>query len=227
MSWPLVSVGRGSWVAALCAVTLMTMACRSRDGSEIAVTPPAAQLSVASPPQWRPGDRWVYEWKSGSESGTKTMEVLEIREVKGVEYYVVRLGDVNHYYTRDLRWAAAIRDSTVEARMVPPHPWYSWPLEVGHRWVHRGTWEDRGVTRPSNDTFAVVAVETIDVPSGKFQALKVAREGSGQGLDEYWYVPAVRSYARWIGRRGDVTFEERLREYQPAPRLIPDASGPR
>lgn len=227
MRWPLVSVGRGSSVAALCAVTLMTVACRSRDASEVAATPPAAQLSVTSPPQWRPGDRWVYEWNSGRESGTKTMEVLEIREVKGVEYYVVRLGEVNHYYTLDLSWAAAIRGSTVEARMVPPHPWFAWPLEMGRRWIHRGTWEDRGVSRPSNDTFGVVAIETIDVPWGRFQALKVARESSGHGHDEYWYVPAVRSYARWIGRRGDVTFEERLREYQPAPRLIPDASGPR
>jgi hypothetical protein len=33
---------------------------------------------------------------------------------------VVRLGDLDHYYTRGLDWAAAVRTSTVEARMIPP-----------------------------------------------------------------------------------------------------------
>ncbi|MGH7322570.1 MAG: hypothetical protein ACRELA_23510 [Candidatus Rokuibacteriota bacterium] len=218
--------GRAGWcVVALCVLTVMTAACRSRDGGGAAVVAPAStsglRLSVASPPDWRPGDRWVYEWSSGRESGTKTVEVVEVREVNGIQYYIVRLGDVDHYYTRELHWAAAIRDSTVEARMVPPHPWFAWPLEVGRRWLHRGTWEDRGATRPANDTFAVVAAETVEVPAGTFQALKVARESSVQGHDEYWYVPAVRSYARWVGRRGEVGFEERLREYRPAPRVVP------
>ncbi len=221
------SGARQGWrVAALCFVAAIPAACRSGDAGGAGVSPripvSAPQLSVASPPEWKAGDRWIYEWSSGSESGTKTVEVVETREVNGVRYYVVRLGDVDHYYTEKLHWAAAVRDSTVEARMVPPHPWFAWPLEVGRRWLHRGTWEDRGATRPADDTFAVVAAETVEVPAGKFQALKVARESSVQGVDEYWYVPAVRSYARWVGRRGDVTFEERLREYRPAPRVIPD-----
>lgn len=218
----------GCRIAALCVAAVMMVACRSGDGTTgTAPSVSASQISIAEPPEWRPGDRWVYEWTSGSESGTKTLEVMEIREVKGVRYYVVRLSDVDHYYTRELHWAAAIRNSTVEARMVPPHPWFVWPLTVGRRWVHQGTWEDRGATRPVNDTFSVVAVEAVDVPAGTFQAVKLARESSAQGLDEYWYVSAVRSYVRWIGQRGNVTFEERLREYHAAPRLIPRPEPPR
>lgn len=221
---------RLGWCLVVLGVLTATSACGSHEGGAPALAPaplPTQGLHVDSAPEWRPGDRWVYEWTSGSDRGTKTVEVTEIRELKGVQYYIVRLGDIDHFYTRELHWAAAVRDSTVEARMIPPHAWFVWPLEVGRRWVHRGTWEDRGTTRPTNDSFAVVAAETVEVPAGAFQALKVARESSIQGLDEYWYAPAVRSYARWIGRRGDVSFEERLREYRPAPRLIPDASGPR
>lgn len=227
------SVGRrwGWRVGALCAIAVVMAACRASDQHGVVVTAPASaaasSVSVAEPPEWRPGDRWVYEWTSGKESGTKTVEMTERREVNGVHYYVVRLSDVDHYYTRELHWAAAIKNSTVEARMVPPHPWFVWPLAVGRRWVHQGTWEERGVTRPVTDTFAVVTEESVEVPAGTFRAVKLARESSGQGLDEYWYVSAVRSYARWIGRRGDIRFEERLREYQAAPRLIPDPTPPR
>ena len=224
--------GRWGWcVAAVCVAAVTLAACRTGDKDRAAATAPASvsppKPAVAGPPEWRPGDRWVYEWTSGSESGTKTVDVMETREVNGVRYYVVRLSDVDHYYTSELHWAAAIRNSTVEARMVPPHPWFVWPLAVGRRWVYQGTWEDRGVTRPVNDTFAVVAIEPVEVPAGTFRAVKLARESSGQALDEYWYVSAVRSYARWIGKRGDVTFEERLREYRAAPRLIPESEPPR
>lgn len=224
------SLARGRWdwsVAALCVAAVMMAACRSGDGGGAAGTAPPVSVFITEAPEWRPGDRWVYEWTSGSEKGAKTVEVIEIREVKGVHYYVVRLSDVDHYYTRELHWAAVVRNSTVEARMVPPHPWFVWPLTVGRRWVHRGTWEDRGATRSVNDTFTVVAAEAVDVPAGTFQAMKLARESSVQGSDEYWYVSSVRSYARWIGRRGDVTFEERLREYHAAPRLIPESEPPR
>ena len=46
-------------------------------------------------------------------------------------------------YTRSRNWAAAIRTSKVEARMIPPHPWLAWPLEVGKRWTYQGVWKSR------------------------------------------------------------------------------------
>ena len=183
-------------------------------------------LSVASPPEWRPGDRWTYDVVSGSDKSAKTLEVIEVREMGSVPYYVVRLGDIDHYYTRNLNWAAAIRDSKVEARMTPPHQGFVWPLEVGKRWTYQGVWEDQNSHRDINDRFAVVAVETVDVLAGRFETLKIVREGSTPGSDEYWFAPAVRSYVRWVSRRGDVQFEERLREYRPAPRLIQEPIVP-
>jgi len=177
-------------------------------------------LSVASAPEWRPGDRWTYDVIRGADTSTKTLEVVEVREMGSVPYYVVRLGDVDHYYTRNLNWAAAIRDAKVEARMSPPHQGFVWPLEVGKRWTYQGVWEDHESHRDINDRFAVVAIEIVDVLAGRFEALKIVREGSTPGSDEYWFAPAARSYVRWVSRRGDVQFEERLREYRPAPRLI-------
>lgn len=202
------------------ATVLLLTACAGREISPAAPgKPPLTQ--VDSPPEWRAGDRWVYDWTSGTNVGTKTVEVLEIKEVNTIQYYVVKIGDLNHYYTLDFKWAATVRDGRVEARMVPPQPWFAWPLEIGKRWVHRGSYEERDRKQEQNETFAVVTTETVEVPAGRFHAFKVVREASRLESDQYWYAPEVRWYVKWIGRRGQVQFEERLREYQAAPRLIP------
>src|SRR5688572_30973044 len=72
-----------------------------------AEAPRPAIASSHAAPTWLPGDLWVYEWTSGKESGTKTVEVLGVREASNARYYVLRIGDVEHYYTDGLHWAAA------------------------------------------------------------------------------------------------------------------------
>ncbi len=176
----------------------------------------AAAPAVA--PVWQVGERWVYEWTIGKESGTKTIEVIDVRDLNGVRYYVVRLGDSEHYYTQALHWAAAVREGKVEARMVPPQPWFVWPLAPGARWVHQGRFEQGEGVMAHDDRFTVVGPEPVEVPAGRYEAVKLVRETNQRDGDEYWYAPDVHWYARWLGRRGDSQFEERLREYRPAPR---------
>lgn len=211
------------WAALLGIITLWLGACAKREIEPPAVAlPPIARVSL--PADWRPGDRWVYDWISGSATGTKTVEVLEIKEVNEVRYYVVAVGDMEHYYTLDFSWSGSVRDSKVQARMVPPQPWFVWPLEVGRRWGHRGVYEAKEEKKEQDDAFAVVAAETVEVPAGRFPTLKVVREASNRDTDEYWYSPEVRWYVKWIGRRGKVKFEEWLREYHRAPHLIPESA---
>ena len=201
-----------------CALALWLSACATPGIPLPATVPAQSAARVDSPPEWRPGDRWVYEWTSGADTGTKSMEVIESTDINNVRYYIVRVGDVSHYYTVDLHWAGSARASTVEARMVPPEPWFAWPLEVGRQWSHRGTFEERDSRTQHNDTFQVVAAESVRVSAGQFHALQVVREMDQQLSDQYWYAPEVRWYVRWISRRGKIQFEERLREYHPAPR---------
>ncbi len=209
------------WRAALLGViTLSLVACAGQEGP-----PPPTRIN--SPPTWRPGDSWVYDWKSGADSGTKTAEVFQIEELNKVRYYVLRIGHVYHYYTLDFKWTGSVRDGRVEARMVPPQPWFVWPLEVGRRWVHRGTYEQRDERKEQNDTFAVVSAETISVPAGRFYAFKVIREASPTNSDQYWYAPEVGWYVKWIGQRGKVQFEEQLRKFIPAQTLIPEPAPER
>lgn len=183
-------------------------------------SPPTTAAPVEAP-KWQIGDRWVYDWTFGTESGTKTVEVVDLRDLNGVSYFVVRLGDSEHYYTQALHWAAAVRDGKVEARMVPPQPWFMWPLVAGTRWTHQGRFEQREGAAMFDDRFVVIGPEPVEVPAGRYEAIKLMRQTDRRDGDEYWYAPDVRWYARWIGRRGDSQFEERLREYRataPRPR---------
>jgi hypothetical protein len=188
-------------------------------------SPAPARAAVA--PTWHPGDRWTYQWTSGKDQGSKTVEVREVKDLNGIRYYVVRNAEADHYWTLDLHWAGSVRDSKVEARMIPPEPWYTWPLQVGQQWQHRGEYEQAGGKQPAEDVFVVVGAESVEVPAGTFQGFKIKRTGRAGDTDEYWYVPEVRSYVRWIGRRGSVQFEERLSEYRVAGVLAPSAEPPR
>jgi hypothetical protein len=174
---------------------------------------------VVNAPEWRRGDRWVYEWTRGAERGTRTVEVTDSTTVNGVAYYVVEVGPTTQqYYTRDLHFAAMVQASRVLGRMVPPQPWFMWPLRAGVQWDFRGVYEEQQGPRKEHDRFAVVGIEQVMVPGGTFRAFKVVRQSDRPDRDEYWYAPEVRWYVRWIGRRGDVDFEEVLRTYQAAPR---------
>src|SRR5262245_9520262 len=189
------------------------------------LAPPAASPGPAqpvTPPTWKPGDRWTYAWTSGTERGQKTVEVREIRELNGVRYYVVRNAEADHYWTLDLHWVGSVRNAKAEARMDPPEPWYRWPLEIGRQWEHRGEFAQAdGKRRAVEDVFVVLGTEAIQVPAGTFQGVRITRTGRAGDTDEYWYVPEVRSYVRWIGRRFDAQgnvqeFEERLSEFRAA-----------
>src|SRR5438093_7873805 len=123
----------------LSVLALSSAACVSTDAPRVperlgAAPAPADRLvSVASPPEWRPGDRWTYDLTSGNDRGTKTMEVVEVREIDKVLYYVVRFAAVDRFYTRTLKWAAVIRDAKVEAPMISPHQGFVLPLALGKR----------------------------------------------------------------------------------------------
>ena len=180
----------------------------SQDGS---VLPKAS----TERPSWTTGDRWLYAWTAGTAKGTKTSEVVGVRDVGGIKYNVLRVDTVQLYYTSDLHWAANIVDSRVVARATPPQPWFNWPLEPGKRWHYQGVYEDRERKDPMRDTYRVVGVESVEVPAGTFRAFKIVRETDSAVMDQYWYAADVHWYVKWVGRRGTDEFQEVLQEYKP------------
>jgi hypothetical protein len=144
------------------------------------VVAPSAQLRIDEPPEWRPGDTWTYRSKAGTETQTRTLEVLEIREIGATRYYVVRTEGSEHYYTMNLHWAGSARDRRVEARITPPLPWFVWPLEVGRRWSHKGTYEEPTGKQEVETQFAVIASEMVEVPAGRLQSRNVVGVSGGE-----------------------------------------------
>ena len=169
-------------------------------------------------PDWRPGDRWLYGLLLGTEHGTKTVEVVEIRDINNALYYIVRVGELEHFYTTQLQWAGHARERKIESRMSPPLPWFTWPLEPGRQWTYNGTFQDPSGAVQRNDTFIVLSSEVVEVPAGRFNTLKVVHESDRGDRNEYWYAPEVRSYVKWVWRRDSSRTEEQLREYRAAPR---------
>jgi hypothetical protein len=193
----------------------------TRTSTESPAPPPASEPRVAAPdgpPRWQAGDRWVYELSSSGQTVTRTIDVADVETVNGVKYYVANIGDVQMYFTTELHWAATMRNSKVQERMVPPQPLYVWPLQVGRRWTHRGTFEESQGHHEQIHRFVVSGVETVEVPAGRFQAFKILHESGDKEADQYWYAPEVGSHVRWVGRRGDIDFEERLKTYSFAAR---------
>src|SRR5512143_2135526 len=47
--------------------------------------PKPGPVSAGVPPEWRPGDQWIYTWtsevQSRTQSGSKSVEVLEVSEI--------------------------------------------------------------------------------------------------------------------------------------------------
>lgn len=169
-------------------------------------------------PDWRPGDRWLYGLLIGAEHGTKTVEVVEVRDINSAPYYIVRVGELEHFYTTQLQWAGHARDRKIESRISPPLPWFTWPLEPGRQWSYRGTLQNPSGAVQRSDSFTVVASEVVEVPAGRFNAIKVVHESDRGDRNEYWYAPDVRSYIKWVWDRGSSHTEEQLREYHAAPR---------
>jgi hypothetical protein len=98
-----------------------------------------------------------------------------------------------------------------------------WPLEVGKQWQYQGAYEDQQRKDQLRESYAVQALEQVEVPAGTFWTYRLSRQGTGGNSDQYWYSPDVRWYVKWLGRRGDEEFQEVLQEYQAGPRI---AGGP-
>jgi len=93
-------------------------------------------------------------------------------------------------------------------------PWFQFPLEPGKKWsgkiFNNKKWR--------YDNYRVEGKETIEVPAGKFETIKLVRErdASGGSVTMYYYSPKTKSSvkARTLqgGPRGDNT-EIELLEY--------------
>jgi len=162
-----------------------------------------AVSSSGSPlPTWKPGDEWAYRWESPQGSGTFVWSMDREETVDGVAYYVVKSGTTLEIYYRksDFAFYMEKRNGQVETRHTPPTAIFAWPLVSGAKIEVRFT-RERPLERQTQEmvlTCETGPVESVTVPAGTFDAMKVACRNSRTNTPnlEWWVSPAIKHSVR-------------------------------
>jgi hypothetical protein len=156
-------------------------------------------LSVAVP-QWRVGEEWTYRYDGPGSAATFVWAVDRDEVVDGQSCHVIKSGNREIFCrTADFALVRETVDGTVVRRIAAPRSgwrWVDFPLTVGKTWEMSYT-EERPADGKLEDVqrcYTVGARETIDVPAGALDTLRIAcvdaRTGASAGT--IWYGPPVR-----------------------------------
>jgi len=164
-------------------------------------------------PDVKVGDSWTYrrmDYDANQPRGIYTMRVVfaERGVIQVVSLYGKKEREVDTTYTAD--WNAV----NTLGRVFNPHTgWFKFPLQVGD--TYKASYEiirtNKQVHGRNERLVKVVGWEELQVPAGKFRALKIVSEGrytrtdvsgSGTSRNVIWYVPEVK---RWV----KITLESR------------------
>jgi hypothetical protein len=158
------------------------------------------------PPDYFPlrvGDWWKYQ--STAANGTQSefsMKVLsEEKQANGEAHYQVEIQStfkpIHEWYSKPAGWVLWHREvytsnESMKVSFEPVRQYLKNPLAQGATWA----WKGKGMMGVDIDeSHQVIGVETIEVPAGKFQAMKVetkVNQGGTLVTKTYWY-------ANWIG----------------------------
>jgi hypothetical protein len=159
---------------------------------------PATMQASRLAPVWKRGFEWHYRWSDPRGTGTYIRAVAAEDTLEGLPVYVVRTGSRRIYWSKaELAWLMEQVDGKVESQAVPPYQRFAWPMEPGKTWVARYQWAHPGEAKTEDRVrrHRVAALESVQVPAGNFQALRVVvTDSSGKKVSEYWYAPE----ARWL-----------------------------
>jgi hypothetical protein len=166
------------------------------------VAPASAQ--TAEHPQWRVGDKWVFE------------EVARFRDEKTKRSFLVVDSQPDGRFVIQTGAGGRVvfdQDGNSLDRRGPEFSWrrLAFPMAVGKRWSHERKTQSADSYGKETSSWSVVAWEKVTVPAGTFTCLRV--EGTifnsfewdlsvskgwqnGQTNTTYWYCPEVQ----WFGR---------------------------
>lgn len=174
---------------------------------------PSTQTNVqafAGSPTIQLGDRYTYETLDLFDSKLNNVTTREIVQFSnGV--YTQRNVNTKSGHTRFIRLDGSWNilgggaQSGDEVNFQPPFKYFDFPLQVGKTWESRSTETSAktGATRTHIIRGRVEGQETINVPAGTFQTLKVVLNTETtdgikriSGTDVSWYAPAARRTVR-------------------------------
>lgn len=183
------------------------------------ITAGAQNPAKVEKPHVKVGDRWVYVkidlWNNAKQYvSSSEITAISENEIRTRWKILESLSKVSvgtsAAYVYDSQWNLLSQEPNIESRrnrrFTPPYQNYVFPLELGKSWEARVKHPNRDgdgeVTQDFRST--VVGWESITVPAGTFNALKITTRGSYttvrppfstiSGTNEWiiWYAPEVK-----------------------------------
>ena len=177
-------------------------------------------------PHVKPGDRWTYryiEYIPASRTSTISSEVTFADE------HAIHLvstqdgGEKENDVTFTAEWnLVASRRSGI---YDPHNGMFRFPMRPGDSWPsrYRVSFPRESYYSDQDRIARVEGWEEVDVPAGRFRALKIVAEGassrsdrplSGRTREVMWYAPQVKRYVKWTYEAGSVRRTNHSFEYQ-------------
>jgi hypothetical protein len=166
----------------------------------------------------RVGDSWTYR---NSEEGGYTLKVLsqEPHEGAATRYTVEMLSGVkiHQVYSKSEGWVLYHAEDYVEheglkAQYEPPRKYLTNPLVAGQKWE----WTGKDPTQVEfHESSRVAGLEKVSVPAGKFRAMKVVTEITGESVAKIrtnWYAAGV-GLVKTVTEAGKMKYGAELTDY--------------
>ena len=172
----------------------------------LALLAATAQKPQTPPPDYFPlrvGDWWKYRSTTADGKQSEfTVKVLSAdKQADGTNLYLVEtltsFQPINDWYSKPSGWVlmhriAYPKNEALKADYQPVKQYLKNPLTAGASW----SWKGKGMMAVDiEETSQVAGPEAIEVPAGKFQAMKVETkviQGGTPVTKVYWF-------ANWIG----------------------------
>jgi len=180
-------------------------------------------LVRADRPDIKVGDTWVYQGADLA-TGEKRQPVTSTVESVLDDRMVFQTGEQSETYTRELNMMEIRRGNSPTFSANPFWARYQFPLEVGKQWEGKFDTVSRGGERGYRWQWKVKVegVESITVPAGTFEAIKLRLDGfytcsrgcdwSGRRTETIWYAPVVKRHVK-------TEFEETSGRYRDSQRF--------
>jgi hypothetical protein len=175
----------------------------------------ADEASAVAKPDVKVGERWSYrrtDYLTNKVSFSIEGRVVSMGpdEILLVAKRSDQSGEFDVFFTSE--WGVIVLGGTT---FIPRTDFFKFPLKVGA--THQTTYETANKGSPARAKFElavkVMGWEDIEVPAGKFRALKLEANGNYIRLEagnrsggmvrvRYWYVPEIKRWAKYTYEEG-------------------------
>jgi hypothetical protein len=181
----------------------------------------AAQKAKAPAPDYFPlrvGDSWKY--RSTVSDAEVTVKVVSVEKQSDgtMRYLLEKVAGVkiHDWYSKTNEWVLMHRETYpehegMEVKYEPAKQYLKSPLVAGATW----NWKGKSITQNDvQESNQVIGLEMVEVPAGKFRAMKIVSQVSeGASLTKtYWYVEGV-GLVKYTTESGPIRYGFELVDY--------------